>query len=149
VLAFAIVNIEHGWLNATLSNGEETVAITASYLSDAPGDLLRATLSLVEGAPEARVIWMEEPGEYRFILRGAGIDLHLELLWFDDWSNRRSDAQGKTVLKGQERLESWRKQVASEFNRLYREWGEDGYKERWIKYEFPTAEFQRLRVAHL
>ncbi len=43
-----------GWAEATLSAGNDSVTILASYLSDALGDLAAATVLIASGLDEAR-----------------------------------------------------------------------------------------------
>jgi len=54
-----------GWSTATVSDGERSVVLTASYLSDALGDLTRAVIALLRGAEQATLTWHEEPGRAR------------------------------------------------------------------------------------
>ncbi len=60
-----------GWAEGRIAVGDRFAMPTASYLSDALGDLIRTVRSLLEGAEGARVSWEEEPGEYRGSLSGA------------------------------------------------------------------------------
>lgn len=82
-----------GWADATVSDGEASAELSASYLADALGDLLRAVVALTEGAAEARCSWAEEPGEYRWIFARRGDDVSLRILGF--LRGQRSDAEGE------------------------------------------------------
>ncbi len=62
--------IERGWLECTIGIDNQYATVTASYLSDALGDLLGAVIRIVEGESDATASFAEEPGEYRW----RGID---------------------------------------------------------------------------
>jgi hypothetical protein len=62
--------LEHaGWATVTLECGGQQVTMAASYLHDSLRDLARASHSLVEGAEEATVVFMSEPGEHHVVMR--------------------------------------------------------------------------------
>jgi hypothetical protein len=52
-LEYALV--AHGWATATLSDGTNSAEVTASYLTDALGDLSRAVIALLRGCIECQV----------------------------------------------------------------------------------------------
>ena len=60
-----------GWAEARVADGSASVTITAPNLEDALGVLLEAVGTLLEGADEARWLWEEEPGEYRWVFERA------------------------------------------------------------------------------
>src|SRR5262245_63524255 len=65
-VSFAYRLVGSGWAECTIAIDEQHAAMTASYLSDAFGDLLGAVIRMVEGQPEATASFAEEPGEYRW-----------------------------------------------------------------------------------
>src|SRR6266571_1195228 len=89
-----------GWSEGRLVIGEEFADATASYLSDALGDLLRAVLALAEDSETARASWDEEPGEYRWIFERSGDRVRVRLLEFPEWRAivDAPDAEGRTLL---------------------------------------------------
>jgi len=74
---------EHGWLDVRLSGDGGDVHHDAS---DVPGDsiamLADAACSVLDGAPEARVIWFLEPAEVTWTLTRDGGDL--ASIWVQD-----------------------------------------------------------------
>jgi hypothetical protein len=84
-----------GWIEAGIYDGVNHTFPTASYLSDAPADLARAAISLLEGAEEATCSWEEEPGEFRWIFEREGEELTLRILWFEDQYDRDPDDPGE------------------------------------------------------
>jgi hypothetical protein len=49
-----------------MRDGDQVARLTASYLSDALGDLLQGVLRALRGANTVEFVWLEEPGEYRW-----------------------------------------------------------------------------------
>lgn len=87
-----------GWSEARLQVGESWVSLTASYLDDALGDLVRGVLALARGAHQARVSWAEEPGEYRWVLNAQGSSVNVRVLWFDQLWGSDEDDSGRELL---------------------------------------------------
>jgi hypothetical protein len=84
-----------GWAEAQIADATSRAVITASYLSDALGDLLEALGTILEGAAEARCSWEEEPGEYRWIFAREDRDqVTLRILVFADMYARPDTAAG-------------------------------------------------------
>gem|GEM_PF-6097487 len=58
-----------GWSECFVEIGDQRIHVTASYLGDALGDLLRAVISSMIGFDTAHASFAEELGEYRWRLR--------------------------------------------------------------------------------
>lgn len=70
-----------GWADADVTVGQQTVHLTASYLTDALKDLLHAVDRLWNGDAVAECSWAEEPGHYRWAFRlEAGGNCELSIL---------------------------------------------------------------------
>ena len=65
-ISFAYNLVGSGWAECTIAVDKLHATMTASYLSDAFGDLLDAVIRMVEDQPEATASFAEEPGEYRW-----------------------------------------------------------------------------------
>jgi hypothetical protein len=120
-----------GWATVTLECGDQRVEMTASYLHDSLRDLTAAASALATGAAEARVVFMDEPGEHELILRrAAGDTVEVEVLWHDDWKSwNMSNSPATRKLLGSSTVAHLRGQVLSELKRLLREHGEAGYRD--------------------
>lgn len=101
-----------GWAKARLQVGPALADLSASYLDDALGDLVRATAALSSGAEQVRVSWTEEPGEFRWILTARGRMLDVEILWFDKIWSDADDGDGQEVLRASCFLQSFCRAVA-------------------------------------
>ncbi|WP_031501132.1 hypothetical protein [Bryobacter aggregatus] len=147
MVSLRITYLQHGWVDASLSNGSTSAQITGSYISDAIGDLVRATLRLTQGEFQAECSWLSEPGEYRWLLRTAPAGVNLTILEFDEWHPRKPDAQGQLIFLFEGTLQRWVRQLLSEFQRLFDEFGDAGYSERWSEsFTFPATELHELRL---
>jgi hypothetical protein len=135
-----------GWSEASISDGDQTAHLTASYLSDALGDLLSALVLLESGdAEEVRVSWEEEPGEYRWIFQRGGVDsVTLKILWFDDIYPPQGDERGRLVFETSQPLRELLRAVAGAARALVDEVGEAEYLRQWVEHPFPTAQLEQL-----
>jgi hypothetical protein len=142
-LEYALVG--HGWATATLSDGNSSVEITASYLTDALGDLCCAVIALLRGASSARVAWAEEPGEYHWVFDRLDDRVALRVLWFANQASTVSDERGTLVFN----IECWLKDLAgqleSQLRGLLESLGTEGYEQAWVRHPFPLAEYEQLR----
>ena len=119
--------------------------ITASYLSDALGDLLHALWLCGSGAPEARCSWQEEPGEFRWVCRRQGDDIQLRILAFDDYYRHRPDAEGAVVFETRQDWEVVTRAIALGASRAVEKHGEAEYRNEW-GHPFPTATLALIRA---
>jgi hypothetical protein len=137
-----------GWAWARLQIGEQSIELTASYLSDALGDLLAGLVLLVDGASQVEVSWDEEPGEFRWLVaRTSTGDAHVRILWFDELGGRRSNEEGRPVLDASCALMDLIGAVAGGARATFDELGAAGYREKWVDHPFPEAELVALEDA--
>lgn len=146
-----------GWAEARIADGITEAVITASYLSDALGDLLQAVGRLLEGAAEARCSWEEEPGEYRWIFLRAGNDVTLKILAFDDmWGwpaeeggvavpSPEPDERGELQFSTTQPLAVLARAIADGAQAILDEYGEAGYLAEWIDAPFPAPALALIR----
>jgi hypothetical protein len=135
-----------GWSECTVRIDDVAATVTASYLSDALDELCRAVADVLRGDATARASFDEEPGEYRWIFDRAGADrLRVRILMFNEYDGGRPDNEGTSVFDAECRLRTFAGALLSELQRLLSEYGEDGYRGRWIEHEFPTRRIAQLR----
>ena len=134
--------VDHGWLEAVVNSDEHNACVTASYLTDAPANLLVAVAILVEGQREARCIWQEEPGEYRWVLRREGNTIRIQILWFESTYSNQDDMQGQVIFAGQDELIPFGESLIAAISK----YSIENYKKIW-GYDFPLQEIDRLTVA--
>src|SRR5664279_1329088 len=134
-----------GWSEARLADDRGSATITASYLSDALGELLEAVGLLLEGAPAARCSWDEEPGEYRWIFDRDEETVRLRVLGFRGLWGNEPDERGSTVFETVQTLRALASAIAAGAQTVLDEYGEEGYKAKWIEHSFPTGHLATIR----
>jgi hypothetical protein len=134
---------EHGCLTARIAAEGRALSMMASYLSNAPADLLEGVIALVSGFERATVSWQEEPGEYRWRLTRSGDRVQVAILWFGRNFSRRLDAAGETLFEAECGLRRLATQVKGPMHRLLNALGPEEYARRW-RHPFPMAAFERL-----
>lgn len=127
-----------GWAAARIACDGETADLTASYLSDALGDLLLAAWTLTEGDTDARCSWDEEPGEYRWLLHREDGHVDVRVLWFDELWGHQPDDQGRTVFHARPTLRSLLHALATGAGAVHQRHGTDGYRDKWVDHDFPA-----------
>lgn len=139
-----------GWAECIIAIDGQEACVSASYLSDALRELLRAVVNLLRGVDANTVSFDEEPGEYRWRLVRAGAQqLHVRILEFKRLRGNERDDVGKTVLDGVCHLRSFAAAMAAAAQRVLDEHGADGYRDKW-GHDFPTdrlVEIQQLLKA--
>jgi hypothetical protein len=135
-----------GWSECNIVIDEHQATITASYLSDALGDLLGAVSRIVEGVTEATASFAEEPGEYRCRFFRKGPDrLLVRILEFPQLWGNRPDEEGKVVLDAECRIRTFAGAVLSASQQLLEESGMEGYRNMWGQHDFPLEQQEKLR----
>jgi hypothetical protein len=138
--------IGSGWAEARIADQTTSAAMTASYLTDALGDLLSALAVLKRGESDSeRFSWDGEPAEFRWILRRDGDEVDVSILWFQDIYKPQHDDVGRVLFATRQPLAELLRAVSAGAARLLEDIGEDGYRERWVEHAFPTVALAELR----
>ena len=145
---FDYVLYNAGWAEARVTTEEHTVRMTASYVHDSVAELVNALLELRVGAAEARVVFMNEPGEHHLrLVRGDGEQLSVEVRWYRDWASwgLMSPEDYQIVLETATTVTELTEQVLESLDTILDTFRVEGYQEKWIEHEFPMREFARLQ----
>lgn len=129
-----------GWADCTIEIGEATATATASYLSDALDDLAGAVVALLSGDERSTAIFVEEPGEYswEFTRKGSdGVRIRIRFLG--------AGSDDHPIFEAETRLSTFAGALLSELERLLRQYGTAGYKERWVRHAFPEHRVDQLK----
>jgi hypothetical protein len=134
-----------GWSECRLAIGDVRCEVTASYLSDALGDLALAIEDVLRSpGVDAYVVFVEEPGEFRWRLVAAGEErVRVEIVEFPEWGGRGDEA-GKTIFDAECDRRSLGRAVAVELRRLLDAHGEHGYRKKWVNDDFPTERLSAI-----
>ena len=134
-----------GWADCTIAAGGQRATVSASYLSHALDDLSGAVAQVLGGKPRAEASFTEEPGEYRWVLERAESDqVRIRILEFDSMPRGQPEIEGREIFHAVVRLRTFGGAVLSELQRIRRELGVDGYRERWQLAEFPARRLEQL-----
>lgn len=135
-----------GWAECALEIDGQVAVVTASYLSDALSILLQSVIDLIKGGKEAIASFEEEPGEYRWCFRRVDEQrITLRILWFEDLWDQAPAGQGRLVFEAECRLRTFAGAILSTSQRLLAEHGFAGYKEKWVKHDFPIGLMNELK----
>ena len=138
-----------GWADAAIFVDEEKFPMAVSYLHDSLRQLLEQVAAFLAGrSEEARVIFMDEPGEHWLIVRRQKEGAEFELRWYDDWASWKmfSEERYSTQVLCTVCLEEFTASILEVVQKILRdESGTEGYKKKWCEHEFPSEAFEALR----
>ncbi|MFB8280393.1 hypothetical protein [Nocardia colli] len=135
-----------GWVRVHVSdNGKEAKAL-ASYLTNAPEDMLDAVLSLCSGSATARVYFEAEPTAYVWLFDRTDSNVDIRLVKLAD--SDEPDDSGTELWSTTQTLNHLACTVVGAFEVVVRQHGDDGYLKKWCR-PFPHAELQALAEAQL
>lgn len=140
---------DHGWADVDMHNGSQGVNMTVSYLHDTLAEFITAANLLLKGAPDAKVIAMDEPGEHLIYLQSLGAtDVAIEIRWFRDWAswNIITEKEFEVVFKCYDTILNFSTEVFNTAKRILDKHGMVGYREKWIEHDFPIGEYNRLKL---
>ncbi|MDN3546691.1 hypothetical protein QWZ02_19755 [Kinneretia asaccharophila] len=134
-----------GWAECKVQFGEARCEVSASYLSDALGNLVLAAVAVLAGAHSISVGFDEEPGEYRWaIARSGNNQIDIRLLEFQELWGNRPDAEGKVLMHFAVEPLDFGEAVAAAASRVLEQYGLAGYKDKWVQHSFPSAQLDLL-----
>lgn len=136
-----------GWAEASFSSSSKSHMVVVSYIHDSLRDLAKAAIVLGDEAETVTVIFLDEPGEHQLILdRLSGNNLNVSIRCFEDWTTGVPfpETEFTTVFEATTTISLFRSEVARVLTSLLEEHGEAGYREKWVLYDFPMAEYRRL-----
>jgi hypothetical protein len=138
-----------GWADPVIECGDQRLKMTASYLSDALGDLLDAVLLLATGSVFAECAWTEEPGGWLWTFgRPNESDVEVEVEFQPDvfapvgWQPRGS---GESRFHCTATLVELATATAVGARRCLEEFGLDGYAQQWVEHPFPRQQLAALQ----
>lgn len=132
----------HGWAQCTLEDHHAQVELIASYITDAPEELLTAVARLVAGETETRAQFEAEPTAYRWIFYREGDDAWVRVLELRDGSDH--DNRGTEIWSSQLAVDELARAVIRCFDQLVQTHDESAYRGKWGEH-FPRTELEALR----
>jgi hypothetical protein len=135
----------HGWSEADVVIGHQQAHLTASYIRDALGDLVRAGLEIAAERDAARVTWALEPGCYRWKFDRRGADLDVEIWSYEgDWPRADSETDGSLVMHTECTVIAMCRAISVAAHSVLDVHGVAGYLKEWGEAAFPVTDLARL-----
>jgi hypothetical protein len=109
--------------------------------------LITAANLLLKGAPDAKVIAMDEPGEHLIYLQSSdAIRVAIEIRWFKDWASwdMTTEKEFEVAFQCHDTILNFSTEIFDNAGRILKKHRMEGYKEKWIKHDFPMDEYKRL-----
>lgn len=135
-----------GWSTCIVEAGEQQVKLSASYLSDALGNLVLFALAVASGFHSASFGFDEEPGEYRWVAEATGANLtRLRVFEFQELWGRKPNKDGRLLLEVELKPLDLAEAVSTAADSVFERYGLKGYAERWAEHPFPERELGLLK----
>jgi hypothetical protein len=145
-MSFALVGT--GWSTCVVEAGGASVQVTASYLSDALGDLVLSAFAVASGFRTVEFGFAEEPGEYRWVVEvGMNTSLRLRLLEFSELWGYRPNDEGRSLLDVSMTSLDYLKAVQQCATAVLEQHGAKGYLAKWVANPFPERQLALLNEA--
>lgn len=136
-----------GWAECTVDDGESTCTVTASYLSDALGNLVLAALALLSRFSRLTFSFDEEPGEYRWVISSPRLnEVEIQILSLNELWGDKPDSEGRLLFRTVCTPETFGNSVHAAAACVLAEYGEAGYQKQWSEHPFPMAQFRELSI---
>ncbi|HZY79114.1 MAG TPA: hypothetical protein VFE50_06310 [Cyclobacteriaceae bacterium] len=139
----------HGWADLHVNHGQQRVRMTVSYLRDTLSELITAANLLLQGAQEAKVLAMDEPGEHLIYLQALPEGkLLVEIRWFKDWASWDiiTEKEFQVVFKCEDTVLNFSTEVFENARRILEKEGVKRYREKWVENDFPVDGYNRLKL---
>ena len=134
-----------GWAECTIADGPRSCTVTASYLTDAFGDLVLSAVALLHWFNALSFSFEEEPGESRWVFTSKGNnEIELKILDGDDIVQAIQDRACNILFETVFTREIFGNAVLQAGNNLLEKHGEAGYLEQWVEHPFPTERLNEL-----
>jgi hypothetical protein len=135
-----------GWSQCRVAIGDSRCDVTASYLSDALGELAAAVEDVLRWpGVDSRAVFVEEPGVFRWRFVAAGKDrMTVKIVQFSDWE-KLEDSVGNVIFDAECDGRALGQAMAAELRRLLVTVGERSYREKWSTMTFPPHDSRRSR----
>jgi hypothetical protein len=137
--------LKSGWAECTVRVGSTSQELTASYLSDALGNLILAAAAMLAGMHAVATSFDEEPGEYRCVIeRANGTDVSLQVLEFGELWGNKPNSEGELLIQTTCHPLVFGEAVHKAASAVLAAHGAAGYKERWVEHDFPFKQLELL-----
>lgn len=138
------ITLHSGWLDMSLQKEDQETVINASFLSDAVSDFVMAVVLMCEGSSERTLIWMNEPGETKWIFNRTEQEVFVKVI-YSLYNERTMVKDDEVLFQANVSLIRLGREVLRAMNRLKLEYPGSNYQSVWHQdYLFPENTIQRL-----
>ena len=135
-----------GWSTCVVEAGDVKLELSASYLSDALGNLVLFAYGAASGFHSLSFGFDDEPGEYRWVAQAIDSNLmNLKILEFQELWAHKSNAEGKVLLDIEMPPVIFAEAVAKAADTVLEKYGLTGYAEKWAEHQFPEQQLSLLK----
>ncbi len=135
-----------GWSTCVVETGDVKLELSASYLSDALGNLVLFACAAASGFHSLSFGFDEEPGEYRWVAQAIDENLiKVRILEFQDLWTHKSNVEGKVLLDIDMPPLVLAEAVAEAADAVLEKYGLSGYAEKWAEHQFPEQQLSLLK----
>ncbi|WNR46892.1 hypothetical protein [Paenibacillus roseipurpureus] len=137
-----------GWADGSIEMNSSTVYFSTSYITDALNDMLKAINALIpEVSPysvsRVQFEWNEEPGGTVWTLSKIDNDsLRVQIISFENLRNKK---QKVIELDETCSILEFTGAVVQALDLLLKQYGREGYKEKWVNNDFPMDRYLKLK----
>ncbi|OME78665.1 hypothetical protein BK120_23285 [Paenibacillus sp. FSL A5-0031] len=136
-----------GWASGFIEMNSNTFYFATSYITDALDEMLKALILLnPELSPfpvsNSQFEWNEEPGGTVWKFRKIDDLLHVQIMSFENLRNKK---QLVIELNESCSILEFSEAVVQALDLLLSLHGKEGYKEKWVNYDFPTNNYLKLK----
>lgn len=136
-----------GWASGFIEMNSNTFYFATSYITDTLDEMLKALILLnPELSPfpvsNSQFEWNEEPGGTVWKFRKIDDLLHVQIMSFE---NLRYKKQLVIELNESCSILEFSEAVVQALDLLLSLHGKEGYKEKWVNYDFPTNNYLKLK----
>jgi hypothetical protein len=136
--------LHHGWASCVVADNHSQAEMFASYVTDAPEDLLDAIRHITLGDDQAHADLEGEPTIYRWQFNRHATDVDILITSYP--SRRHSEAAAALLWTSRQPVHTVARAVIRAFDAVATEYGHDEYRASWGR-PVPDLELAGLRAA--
>ncbi|WP_299883242.1 hypothetical protein [uncultured Lacinutrix sp.] len=138
--------LDAGWAKGRIGDLEKSIDFVVSYLHDSLKELAESAIN-IQTKDYAKVVFMDEPGEFILELTRKDNLIIYQLKWYPDWYswNMINTDNYQIQLEGKTTVAKYINQVREVLIKILNKMNPEAYKEKWVLHEFPTNEYNLLK----
>lgn len=142
-----------GWAEVWFVSDKQKTRFEVSYLSDPLRELCTGLMALItDNAKEIEVIFADEPGEHRLLLRKSNDEiLETEILCSEECKQldvgKEVKACGTTIYRETDTIHNFATIICVGIQDLLDRQSLDEYIQKWVTHDFPSNVYEKLKTA--